>query len=160
MFRKMVLRNYFPLIRGHECIFSRSFSTMKRKSPADIFDRQAKQRQRDRAASREDCETFTYLKDEFGNRLADRVFDVKRTFPIMIDMGCGQGHISRNLSEVSISCVKISLMYYFIFRTLFKLFSSVILHLIIWYVSMIRAFFSNFNQILRKKPFCQKEKWK
>lgn len=76
-----------------------SLSTSSRKSPADIFDRRTKQRQRDLAGSRNDCETYSYLKEEFGHRLSDRVFDVKRTFPVVVDMGCGQGHVSKHFSD-------------------------------------------------------------
>lgn len=101
IFEPGMIRNHLPYSSYRAIIPSaRSFSSASRKSPADIFDRRLKHKQRDLAASKEDYETFSYLREEFGYRLSDRVFDVKRTFPIMIDMACGRGHVSKHLSEV------------------------------------------------------------
>lgn len=64
-----------------------------------IFDRRTKIKQKDYAASQPTFLEVCYVKDEFGSRLADRVFDVKRTFPIAIDIGCGRGHVSKHFTD-------------------------------------------------------------
>jgi len=64
----------------------------------NIFDRGAKLRQRERASANPEVEVFDYLKDEVGYRLADRVFDIKRQFRHVVDLGCGRGHVSKHIS--------------------------------------------------------------
>lgn len=44
----------------------------------NIFDRLTKQHQKDFAGKSNDAALFDYLKEEFGYRLSDRVYDVKR----------------------------------------------------------------------------------
>lgn len=53
----------------------------------NIFDRNTKSLQRQRAAVAEDVNLYDYLKDEIGYRLADRVFDIKRKFKTAADIG-------------------------------------------------------------------------
>lgn len=53
----------------------------------NIFDRNTKTLQRQRAAVAEDANLYDYLKDEIGFRLADRVFDIKRKFKLAADIG-------------------------------------------------------------------------
>ncbi|BES89014.1 Methyltransferase domain [Nesidiocoris tenuis] len=64
----------------------------------NIFDRQAKLMQRNRAAAAADVEVYDYLKNEVGNRLADRVYDIKRKFGKVVDLGCGRGGVSQNIT--------------------------------------------------------------
>jgi hypothetical protein len=52
-----------------------------------VFDRNTKSLQRERAASAQDANLYDYLKDEIGYRLADRVFDIKRKFKLAADIG-------------------------------------------------------------------------
>lgn len=56
-------------------------------SLVNIFDRNTKSLQRQRAAIAEDVNLYDYLKDEIGYRLADRVFDIKRKFQSAADIG-------------------------------------------------------------------------
>lgn len=51
------------------------------------FDRNTKSLQRQSAAVAEDVNVYDYLKDEIGYRLADRVFDIKRKFKVLADIG-------------------------------------------------------------------------
>lgn len=67
------------------------------RSPMNVFDRKAKIRQKELSSLNPDCDKYLYLKEEFGHRLADRVFDVKRSFDVAIDVGCGRGHVSKHL---------------------------------------------------------------
>nr|CAG4649500.1 EOG090X09JT [Scapholeberis mucronata]SVE93739.1 EOG090X09JT [Scapholeberis mucronata] len=65
----------------------------------NVFDRQAKKWQRECAALRDDYHIFNYLKDEIGDRLSDRVYDINRKFKVGLDLGCGFGHVSKHLTK-------------------------------------------------------------
>ncbi|XP_030369086.1 arginine-hydroxylase NDUFAF5, mitochondrial [Scaptodrosophila lebanonensis] len=68
-----------------------------RPSHMNIFDRNAKRLQKERAALSPDVELYDYLKDEVGFRLADRVFDIKREFKTAANIGCHRGYISKHI---------------------------------------------------------------
>jgi len=66
----------------------------------NVFDRKAKRLQKERVAlgyKGEDAAVFDYVKDEFGYRTSDRICDVKRQFDVILDLGCGRGHVSKNI---------------------------------------------------------------
>ncbi|XP_015602856.1 arginine-hydroxylase NDUFAF5, mitochondrial [Cephus cinctus] len=67
-----------------------------------VFDREAKLRQKECAAKAHDVKLYDYLKDEVGYRLADRIFDIKRTFKRALDLGCGRGHVSKHILSESV----------------------------------------------------------
>nr|CAG4641025.1 EOG090X09JT [Eulimnadia texana] len=69
----------------------------------NVFDREAKKLQRDRAARAANASLYDYLKDEVGYRVADRVYDINRTFANVLDLGCGRGHVSKNLSKDNVT---------------------------------------------------------
>lgn len=56
-------------------------------SSVNVFDRNTKSLQRERAAIADDVNLYDYLKDEIGFRLADRIFDIKRKFKLAADIG-------------------------------------------------------------------------
>lgn len=89
-----------------------------------VFDRQAKRRQREWSITRPDSHVFDYLKDEFGYRLADKLFDIKRwpiiqqihlllltqfkltdsncrTFDVAVELSSGKGFIAQHLTKVN-----------------------------------------------------------
>lgn len=68
-----------------------------------IFDRNAKKLQKERAAIDPDVGLFDYIKEEVGYRLADRIFDIKREFKRAADIGCNRGFISRHVLAQSVS---------------------------------------------------------
>lgn len=68
----------------------------------NIFDRHTKSLQRERAAVAEDVNLYAYLKDEVGYRLADRIYDIKRKFKRVADIGCSRGYISKHISPDSV----------------------------------------------------------
>ncbi|XP_013783444.1 arginine-hydroxylase NDUFAF5, mitochondrial-like [Limulus polyphemus] len=68
-------------------------------SVMNVFDRNAKRLQRNRAAMAKDVHLYDYLKDEVGYRVADRVYDIKRQFPVAVELGCGRGHIGPHLTN-------------------------------------------------------------
>ncbi|XP_034456945.1 arginine-hydroxylase NDUFAF5, mitochondrial [Hippoglossus hippoglossus] len=65
----------------------------------NVFDREMKRRQRRWAGSLQDTHLFDYLRDEVGGRVADRVYDIARTFPLALDIGGGKSHIAEHLSK-------------------------------------------------------------
>ncbi len=62
----------------------------------DVFDRRAVRRHRDRAAARLDDHAF--LLAAVAERLADRLDDVRRRFPLALDLGCHGGQLGRALA--------------------------------------------------------------
>lgn len=73
--------------------------TQRAQPTLNIFDRGAKKKQRERAASLPDVHLYDYIKEEVGFRLADRIFDVKRRFETAVDLGCGRGYVSRHVTD-------------------------------------------------------------
>ncbi|TNN61486.1 NADH dehydrogenase [ubiquinone] 1 alpha subcomplex assembly factor 5 [Liparis tanakae] len=65
----------------------------------NVFDRQMKKRQKNWSASLRDGHKYDYLRDEVGSRVADRVYDIARTFPLALDIGSGKSHIAEHLSK-------------------------------------------------------------
>jgi hypothetical protein len=65
----------------------------------DVFDRNTKRLQRNRAAIASDAHIYDYLKDEVASRMVDRVCDVARFFPAALDVGCGRGHIAKEMNS-------------------------------------------------------------
>lgn len=61
-----------------------------------VFDRRQVRRQRDRAAPL--LSGHTFLFDEVADRLADRLLDVTRSFPLALDLGCHGGALARVLA--------------------------------------------------------------
>ncbi len=66
-------------------------------SDVHVFDRQQVRRQRERAAPGLGAHDF--LLREIGERLADRLADVTRSFPLALDLGCHCGELGRLLGE-------------------------------------------------------------
>lgn len=88
------------------CIRNMNRSAINFALPPDsvmyIFDRNAKMLQRERAARATDVKLYDYIKDEVGYRLADRVFDIKKDFRKVLDLGCGRGHVSKHILPDSV----------------------------------------------------------
>ena len=61
-----------------------------------VFDRRQVRRNRDRAAG--DLGQFDFLFREVAEHVADRLDDVKRDFPVALDLGCRDGTLARLLS--------------------------------------------------------------
>lgn len=77
-------------------------ATVNQESVMNVFDRMAKRKQRNRTAFLENYSVYDYIKDEVGWRLADRMCDVKRKFDVALDLGCGRGHIAKNVLQDNI----------------------------------------------------------
>ncbi|MBK8908667.1 MAG: methyltransferase domain-containing protein [Rhodospirillales bacterium] len=57
-----------------------------------VFDRQAVRRHRERAAAR--LHEFDFLMREVADRVADRLSDIRRAFPLALDLGCHTGQVA------------------------------------------------------------------
>jgi len=61
-----------------------------------VFNRRAVRAQRDRAAARLADHDFLFV--DAAERLADRLDDITRTFPLALDLGCHGGELGRTLA--------------------------------------------------------------
>ncbi|XP_055581585.1 arginine-hydroxylase NDUFAF5, mitochondrial isoform X3 [Falco cherrug] len=66
------------------------------------FDRRLKRKQKNWAALRAEPAECEYLRREVGGRIADRVFDIPRTFPLALDLGSGRGYIAQHLTKETV----------------------------------------------------------
>lgn len=57
--------------------------------------------------SREDAETYDYIKEEVGFRLSDRLFDIKKEFEHVVDIGGGRGFVSRHILAETVKNLKV-----------------------------------------------------
>ncbi|KAF8592760.1 S-adenosyl-L-methionine-dependent methyltransferase [Ramaria rubella] len=68
--------------------------------PFQVFDRNAKRLQKDRAALREGgarSRTVDYVREEVADRMMERLLDIRRQFDTIVDLGAGAGHFSKLL---------------------------------------------------------------
>lgn len=63
-----------------------------------VFNRTAKRLQRERALLDPENKFCEYIKEEVGNRLFDNILDIKREFQCIVELGCGRGYFSRNIT--------------------------------------------------------------
>ncbi|NWW09694.1 NDUF5 hydroxylase, partial [Oreocharis arfaki] len=66
------------------------------------FDRRLKRKQKNWAALPGEPAKCDYLREEVGGRIADRVFDIARTFPLALDVGSGRGYIAQHLTKETV----------------------------------------------------------
>ncbi|CAG8548282.1 6404_t:CDS:10, partial [Diversispora eburnea] len=75
-------------------------SSTQTPSAFQVFDRNVKKIQRNRAAlDVENSRQVDYLKDEIAYRIVDRLLDIKRKFEVVVDLGSGCGHIIKHVNE-------------------------------------------------------------
>ncbi|KAF4075390.1 hypothetical protein AMELA_G00233920 [Ameiurus melas] len=65
----------------------------------NVFNRNMKRKQKKWAATLPDSDQYDYLRDEVGSRVADRIYDIARTFPLALDVGSGKSHVAEHLSK-------------------------------------------------------------
>uniref|UniRef100_A0A3P8U8A0 Arginine-hydroxylase NDUFAF5, mitochondrial n=1 Tax=Amphiprion percula TaxID=161767 RepID=A0A3P8U8A0_AMPPE len=76
-----------------------SFCTRRNGGAMNVFNRDMKKRQKQRVAALKDGHQYDYLRNEVGSRVADRVYDIARTFPLALDIGGGKSHIAEHLNK-------------------------------------------------------------
>ncbi len=107
-FQKIMLNKFLLLLR--QTSFEKSIKNTSvfysTQSSIYIFDRNVKRQQRDRAVNDPDYKQYEYVKSEVGYRVADRIFDIKRSFNNILDLGCQRGYVSKHLTKVKIKSVK------------------------------------------------------
>lgn len=97
------MRSLFrKLLREQVYLSYSTQSKLSQNSAMNIFDRKTKLLQKERSCLLSDVHVYDYLKDEVGFRLADRIFDIKRKFKCAVDLGCGRGHVSKNIVADSV----------------------------------------------------------
>uniref|UniRef100_A0A915MVF3 Uncharacterized protein n=1 Tax=Meloidogyne javanica TaxID=6303 RepID=A0A915MVF3_MELJA len=64
-----------------------------------------KRKQRNWSANQSGFELTRFIRDEFGYRLADKVFDLLKKNTVCIDLGCGSGHIGMHLIRENVGCL-------------------------------------------------------
>ena len=62
-----------------------------------VFDRDTVRRHRDRAAA--GLAAHDFLLREAGERLVDRLADIRRRFPVALDLGCHDGRLAEQIGE-------------------------------------------------------------
>lgn len=88
-------RNLQTSTRPHEWMSRCCYSTIP---IMNVFDRQMKIQQKDLITKDKDYQQYSYVKDEIGFRVFDRLCDVKRTFGTAVDLGCGLGHVTKHIT--------------------------------------------------------------
>lgn len=71
----------------------------------DVFDRKTKQDQKNISALYDTYKDCEYLKEETGYRVADRIFDIKRSFNHILDLGSSRGYVTRHLTKETVKKV-------------------------------------------------------
>lgn len=66
----------------------------------NIFDSKSKRLQKDVSLNLDESHKYDYLKEEIAYRVVDRVYDIKRRFPVVLDFGCYKGFIGKYLTNV------------------------------------------------------------
>lgn len=64
-----------------------------------VFNRSHVRMHRARAAMAEDVGRYDWLSDHLAAEVVERLEDVRKDFPLAVDLGCGGGHILRELQE-------------------------------------------------------------
>ncbi|GAA5983662.1 hypothetical protein JCM5350_000660 [Sporobolomyces pararoseus] len=72
-------------------------------SPFQVFDRNLKRSQRDRAAANKAKSRLTdYVKDDVAQSMVDRLLDIKERYPLVLDVGSGPGFLAKHMdSEIT-----------------------------------------------------------
>ncbi|KAK0706735.1 S-adenosyl-L-methionine-dependent methyltransferase [Lasiosphaeria miniovina] len=89
-----------PLLRTASAAARRSYAFQAAGSPVfDVFNRKTKWLQRERAAAHvEQSRQADYLKDEVAARVCERLLDIKRHFPRVLDFGANSCNVARALA--------------------------------------------------------------
>ena len=135
-----MFRSISPILKKSSCVFSTSAS-LEYSSSLYIFDRNVKRMQRDRAANEPNHKDYEYVKSEVGYRVADRIFDIKRSFNNILDLGCQRGYVSKHLTKDTVNKIH-----------MFEMSEDL---LVTTKYSLIWRFFLKFDRSSRARRMCQ-----
>ncbi|TFY79567.1 hypothetical protein EWM64_g4446 [Hericium alpestre] len=102
LFRSRSQVHVLQRTRGYASVSSTSTINPNTVGPFQVFDRNAKRMQKDRAATRDGGDrsrTVDYIRDEVADRLMERFLDIKRKFGTILDLGSGPGHFTKLLEK-------------------------------------------------------------
>ena len=99
--RPQALRPWLHISALRRIPFHRSYAVQAPGAPTlQVFNERVKYLQKERAARNVDASRdSSYLKDEVAQRLADRLLDIDREFPKVLDLGANSCHIAQALSR-------------------------------------------------------------
>ncbi|XP_039593820.1 arginine-hydroxylase NDUFAF5, mitochondrial isoform X1 [Polypterus senegalus] len=98
----LIGRQWTPLLRTSSSVTMDALRTASSSASMNVFDRSMKRKQKAWASALVDADKYDYLRNEVASRIADRIFDVARTFPLALEIGCGRSHIVQNLNKETI----------------------------------------------------------
>ncbi|XP_035213482.1 arginine-hydroxylase NDUFAF5, mitochondrial-like isoform X2 [Stegodyphus dumicola] len=93
----------FPRISSNNA--RRELRYFSKETTLNVFDRKAKRVHREWSASLQDGNIYNVLKDEIGDRVADRVYDIIRKFSVCVELGCGRGHVTKHLNSEKVDVI-------------------------------------------------------
>lgn len=90
-----------PQLRRCSPLLSRSYAVQAPGAPTlEVFNSHMKYLQKERAAANvQQSRQADYLKDEIAQRLADRLLDISREFPRVLDLGANSCNIAKALAK-------------------------------------------------------------
>ena len=103
-----IMECYYPRLprnlsqwRYRPSLRSRSFAVQAPGAPAlQVFNKYTKYQQKERAAANVSASRqVDYLRDEIASRLCERLLDIKRHFPHVLDLGANACNIARTLTR-------------------------------------------------------------
>jgi hypothetical protein len=111
MLIKIKLLSRIPFSVYCKSQISTSFLRKASSSSMNVFDRSTKLKQRNRTCFDSNYRDYEYVKAEIGYRVADRIFDIKRSFNSILDLGCQRGYVSKHLTKVLYASVLYIIIY-------------------------------------------------
>ncbi|CAF0995120.1 unnamed protein product [Didymodactylos carnosus] len=76
-----------------------SINYQRKETILNVFDRKTKLIQRNRTCLDPDRSLYSYVHERVAQSVVDRIFDIKRTFECALDLGCGRGLTTRELTK-------------------------------------------------------------
>ena len=88
------------LIRLRQILNNIDYKYLSNTSTFNIFDSKSKRLQKEVSLELDESQKYDYLKDEIAYRVVDRVYDIKRRFPVVVDFGSYKGFVGKYLTNV------------------------------------------------------------
>ncbi|CAG8062131.1 unnamed protein product [Penicillium olsonii] len=100
-------RSHFSRRCAFQTIASRAYASQTPGNPMlEVFNRKIKHLQKDRAAQNvEESRNVDYLKDEVATRLCERLLDISRNFPHVLDLGANSCNIAKAITNPNLDVV-------------------------------------------------------